>query len=41
MIIVGELINSNRKAIRTAIENQDAIAIQKIATDQSYAIFSF
>ena len=34
MIIVGELINASRKAIRAAIENQDAAAIQKIAKDQ-------
>lgn len=34
MIIVGELINASRKAVRAAIEAQDAAAIQKIAVDQ-------
>jgi cobalamin-dependent methionine synthase I len=34
MIIVGELINASRKAIAEAIEKQDAMAIQKVATDQ-------
>ncbi|UCE53792.1 MAG: methyltetrahydrofolate cobalamin methyltransferase [Desulfobacterales bacterium] len=34
MIIVGELINASRKAIAEAIEKQDAVAIQKVATDQ-------
>jgi Methionine synthase I, cobalamin-binding domain len=34
MYIVGELINASRKAIRTAIEAQDAATIQKIAVDQ-------
>ncbi len=34
MIVVGELINSSRKAIAAAIEAQDAQAIQKVAKDQ-------
>ena len=34
MIIVGELINASRKAIKTAIEARDAQAIQKVARDQ-------
>ncbi|MHB8074347.1 methyltetrahydrofolate cobalamin methyltransferase [Desulfosporosinus fructosivorans] len=34
MIIVGELINASRKAVRAAIEAQDVAAIQKIALDQ-------
>ena len=34
MIIVGELINASRKKIASAIENQDAAAIQGIAKDQ-------
>ena len=34
MLIVGELINASRKAIAEAIEKQDAVAIQKVATDQ-------
>ncbi|RLC02649.1 MAG: methyltetrahydrofolate cobalamin methyltransferase [Deltaproteobacteria bacterium] len=34
MIIVGELINASRKAIRTAIENHDANIIKQIAIDQ-------
>lgn len=34
MLIVGELINASRKAIREAIEAQDAEAIQKIAKEQ-------
>lgn len=34
MIIVGELINASRKAIKAAIENQDADAIKRIASDQ-------
>jgi len=37
MIIVGELINASRKAVREAIEAQDAEAIQKIAKDQEDA----
>ena len=31
MIIIGELINASRKAIKAAIEAQDAAAIQKVA----------
>jgi cobalamin-dependent methionine synthase I len=34
MFIVGELINASRKKIGTAIENQDADAIQQIAAAQ-------
>lgn len=34
MIIVGELINASRKAIRVAIEKQDVDTIQQIAKDQ-------
>lgn len=34
MIIVGELINSSRKAIAAAIEAQDVEAIQKVARDE-------
>lgn len=34
MIIVGELINASRKAIRAAIEAQDVAAIQKVAVDE-------
>ncbi len=34
MIIVGELINASRKAIRAAIEAQDVKAIQKVAVDE-------
>jgi len=41
MIIIGELINASRKAIGTAIESQDAPAIQKIATDQHAAGANF
>jgi len=41
MIIIGELINASRKAIGTAIESQDAAAIQKIATDQQAAGANF
>jgi len=37
MIIVGELINASRKAVREAIEAQDSQAIQKIAKDQEAA----
>mgnify|MGYP000737156236 FL=1 len=37
MIIIGELINASRKAIKAAIEAQDAAAIQKVATDQAEA----
>ena len=34
MLIVGELINSSRKAIAAVIEAQDGDAIQKVAQDQ-------
>jgi 5-methyltetrahydrofolate corrinoid/iron sulfur protein methyltransferase len=37
MIIIGELINSTRKAIAAAIEARDKAAIQKIAKDQAEA----
>ncbi len=37
MIIIGELINASRKAIGTAIEVEDAAAIQKVARDQDMA----
>ena len=37
MIIIGELINASRKAIKAAIEAQDAAAIQRVATDQAEA----
>jgi len=37
MIIIGELINASRKAIKAAIEAQDAVAIQQVATDQAEA----
>ena len=35
MLIVGELINSSRKAIKEAIDAEDAEAIKKIARDQA------
>lgn len=37
MIIIGELINASRKAIKAAIEAQDAAAIQQVAKDQAEA----
>jgi 5-methyltetrahydrofolate--homocysteine methyltransferase len=37
MLIVGELINASRKAIKAAIEKQDQEAIAQIAKDQSAA----
>jgi cobalamin-dependent methionine synthase I len=37
MIIIGELINASRKAIKAAIEAGDAEAIQKVAKDQAEA----
>jgi len=37
MIIIGELINASRKAIKAAIEAQDNEAIQKVARDQGEA----
>ena len=41
MIIIGELINASRKAIGSAIEAQDAAAIQKVAADQHAAGANF
>jgi cobalamin-dependent methionine synthase I len=37
MIIIGELINASRKAIKAAIESGDAAAIQQVAGDQAAA----
>ncbi len=37
MIIIGELINASRKAIKAAIEAEDPEAIQKVARDQAEA----
>jgi sulfate-transporting ATPase len=37
MIIIGELINASRKAIKAAIEAQDAEAIQNVAKEQAAA----
>jgi 5-methyltetrahydrofolate--homocysteine methyltransferase len=37
MIIIGELINASRKAIKTAIEAEDTAAIEKVAADQKAA----
>ena len=37
MIIIGELINASRKAIKAAIEDQDAATIQQIAQNQAEA----
>jgi len=37
MIIIGELINASRKAIKAAIEAQDVDAIQKVAKEQAEA----
>ena len=37
MIIIGELINASRKAIKAAIEAGDAAAIQQVAGDQAAA----
>ncbi|BBO73240.1 methyltetrahydrofolate--corrinoid methyltransferase [Desulfosarcina widdelii] len=37
MIIIGELINASRKAIKAAIEAGDGAAIQKVAVDQAEA----
>ena len=37
MIIIGELINSSRKAIRTAIESQDEGAIADVAIAEAEA----
>ena len=37
MLVVGELINASRKVIATAIDNQNAATIKKIAADQCSA----
>ena len=37
MIIIGELINASRKAIRAAVEARDIAAIQQVARDQADA----
>ncbi len=37
MIIIGELINASRKAIKAAIEAKDSQAIQQVAMDQAAA----
>lgn len=37
MIIVGELINASRKAVKAAIASQDQAAIRKLAGDQAAA----
>lgn len=37
MIIIGELINASRKAIKTAIEEKDATTVKQIASDQAQA----
>ncbi|HOJ85037.1 MAG TPA: dihydropteroate synthase, partial [Bacillota bacterium] len=37
MLIVGELINSSRKAVRLAIEGRDSAAIQRLALSQAAA----
>ncbi len=37
MIIIGELINASRKAIKAAIESGDGAAIRKVAADQAQA----
>lgn len=37
MIIIGELINASRKAIKAAIESRDVAAIQQVAKDQTEA----
>ncbi|WP_319522028.1 methyltetrahydrofolate cobalamin methyltransferase [uncultured Desulfosarcina sp.] len=37
MIVIGELINASRKAIKAAIEAKDAEAIGKVARDQAEA----
>ena len=37
MLIIGELINASRSAIKKAIEAQDSDTIKKIAQDQSEA----
>jgi 5-methyltetrahydrofolate--homocysteine methyltransferase len=37
MIIIGELINASRKAVKAAIENQDAQTIARLAVEQAQA----
>ena len=37
MIIIGELINASRKAVKAAIEGKDGEAIAKLATEQAEA----
>ena len=37
MIVIGELINSSRKTIKTAMKNKDAACIKTIATQQEKA----
>ena len=37
MLIIGELINSTRKQVRKAVEEQDAAFIQKLAREQAAA----
>jgi 5-methyltetrahydrofolate--homocysteine methyltransferase len=37
MIIIGELINASRKAIKAAIESGDALAIRTVTADQAEA----
>lgn len=37
MIIIGELINASRKAVKAAIEGRDVAAIQKVAKDEADA----
>ena len=37
MIIIGELINASRKAVKAAIEAKDGAAIAKLAQDQAEA----
>jgi len=37
MLIIGEMINASRKAVKTAIETQDTATIKKIALDQDKA----
>lgn len=41
MIIVGELINASRKAVREAIRSKDAASIQAVARDQAEAGAAF
>ena len=37
MIIIGELINASRNAVKTAIEDKDAETIAALAVDQAQA----